>query len=53
MTAQERAIEFVNRYPSMFNTDKEFWIDALELEFLRCEKDQVLADIKTISEKKV
>ena len=42
--AEERARNFVLRYPNMFKEDKEWWIAALAIEILEAEKSQVEAD---------
>lgn len=46
MNANERATEFVKRYPNLFTEDNDFWIAALEIEFITAERDAVRQEQK-------
>jgi hypothetical protein len=44
MTAQERATQFVRRYPLLFTEDKEFWIVTIARMILEAEIEQAKKD---------
>lgn len=44
MTAQERATQFVRKYPNLFTEDQDWWIAEIGIMIIDVQREQLQAD---------